>query len=336
MDNAARARGATVATQRDRLLRGRELGTVSKDTTDEDINRYATNLGYHNQAMHLLHNPPTSAAFNVFNNAIIEKQHPKGSTHTAKFGDMRKSTAKQRGKNTGLTNAASLHHLGEGKDNGDEYARAVQESLNTEQPPTADEVAVQYAMDISKAIEESEHQRNTALAMVPVGVPPPPPLPPVSAGRRAAWAASAIVPAGVPPPLASAMPPSFAVRPYGVTPPYHTLGTTPSIKAINDVQDDPTPSAIVEVRDEGMVQLVDMPDSDESDDDEAVAKPIDPENVKPKNEKHLAVLVQKSLTKPYDSNIIRANENLVKEGKNPKQRVKQLTTLQKKFSKADK
>ena len=113
LDNAARARVTTENAQTKSLKQARDEGTVASTTTDQDIGNYASAVGYHSAATSILNNPPSRRVSRFLEESVDAAQHSKGPTWTEKYGDLRGSTAaKQRAKNTGLTNEESLHPLG--------------------------------------------------------------------------------------------------------------------------------------------------------------------------------------------------------------------------------
>ena len=63
LNGAAMARDGVINIERDRLSRSRDSGGIACGTTDEAINIYASNVGFHHQATSIVHNPPSSAVF---------------------------------------------------------------------------------------------------------------------------------------------------------------------------------------------------------------------------------------------------------------------------------
>ena len=109
-----------------RLTTAREHGFVDSSTTDEQINDYAAKVGYSAQASNIVQNPPTGEAMAFLARQVKKAEHRKGPTYTEKYGDLRNLAAKQRGDNTGLVGAETLHGVAvEASGVGASEARAV-------------------------------------------------------------------------------------------------------------------------------------------------------------------------------------------------------------------
>ena len=92
-----------------RLTTARENGFVNSSTTDEQIEEYATKVGYSAQASNLVQSPPTGETVAFLARQVKKTEHRKMPTYTDKYGDLRDLAAKQRGDNTGLVGAETLH-----------------------------------------------------------------------------------------------------------------------------------------------------------------------------------------------------------------------------------
>ena len=96
-----------------RLKQDKEDGMIAKSATLDDLKFHAERAGAHNQAMVMIHNPPSMNGFDYIERQIQAVRHENGSTHTEEYGDLRKfngpAATKQRATNTRLTNASSLN-----------------------------------------------------------------------------------------------------------------------------------------------------------------------------------------------------------------------------------
>ncbi len=133
LDGAHSHRKNTEALEKERLLRARDTGSLSKKTTDEEINRYSKRASYHTQASVIVNNPPTCEGLAFLRDKADAAQHPNGATHTHAYGDMRlfggSKAAKQRANNTRLDNAISLHHIDDEKE--DTFASDIDQAIAT-------------------------------------------------------------------------------------------------------------------------------------------------------------------------------------------------------------
>ena len=164
LDRAARSRDSGIESERERLQLARKHGGLAKDTTDDEIEDYASKVGYHLQAVALLTGNPSREALTYMEEQVNAGEHPEGASFTEKHGDMRvfggrKTAAKQRAMNTrGMHNEEALHGVGGNGGGGEEkdelyeidrqqlakaggfddgeVAQATQDSWNQQQPPT--------------------------------------------------------------------------------------------------------------------------------------------------------------------------------------------------------
>ena len=114
LDNAARIRSSMESIERQNLQRAKEKGLIAQNTSEAEIDDYARKAGMHQQCMHMLNNPPSKEAFGYLDATITSSLREGGATYTDDFGSMRTyngtQACAQRGNNTRLTNAASLHN----------------------------------------------------------------------------------------------------------------------------------------------------------------------------------------------------------------------------------
>ena len=96
-----------------RLKQDQDNGMIAKSATFDDLQFHAERAGAHNQAMVMIHNPPSMKGFDFIEQQIQSVQHTKGSTYTDGYGDLRNhsgtAATNQRATNTRLNNASSLN-----------------------------------------------------------------------------------------------------------------------------------------------------------------------------------------------------------------------------------
>ena len=112
LNGAVRGQGEMEEIEQERLRRAQDSGGLAKNTNDEEINNYSKNIACSAQATNIVSNPPSRDAISFLLKAVDYAQHPKGPTHTTKYGDLRGDSApKQCGDNTYLSDAASMHDM---------------------------------------------------------------------------------------------------------------------------------------------------------------------------------------------------------------------------------
>jgi len=114
LDNAARIRGMHCEVAYDIFLVKKQSGEIASAVPNEHLRTAALHEGFFGQATHLLSIGVNSDQLIEFEGAIREVEHQNGATWTATHGDMRCNSGgssrigDQRGRNTGLNNAAAL------------------------------------------------------------------------------------------------------------------------------------------------------------------------------------------------------------------------------------
>jgi hypothetical protein len=89
LDGALRGCSTVIDAETNRLTSARENGGLSKKTTDEKIENYASKMGYHHQATSIVQGAPNTDALFFIRQQVLAQQHPNGATYTEQYGDMR-------------------------------------------------------------------------------------------------------------------------------------------------------------------------------------------------------------------------------------------------------
>ena len=314
LNKAARVRENHEKIQRTTLTKGRHEGAVDGTTTDTQINNYADTTSYHAAAVHMTSNPPTQAAFNFLDGQIEKAQHANGPTWTSKYGNLRKSAAKQRGDNTGLVDAASLHNLG--SDEVEEDDELFNQDISEALAKSLDDGC--NSADLTKAKQQSLLDLGQQ-KQPPLQQPPPPPQQKQPVLQQQLHQQMA--------PQYSMMamgygtgdsnmynhnlhhqPGAFGVTPSASlsTPAAPAFGSAPTVAA--PPVEGPTPGEITEVRDACTDLILETEDEEE------------------------AMVVQgvhDRLSRPYDPQFVATNKRMKDKNMSPAKRVAKLSRLQK-------
>ena len=312
LNKAARVRENHEKIQRTSLTKGRHEGVVDGTTTDTQINNYADKTSYHAAAVHMTSNPPTQSAFNFLDGQIEKAQHANGPTWTSRFGNLRKSAAKQRGDNTGLVDAASLHNLG--SDEVEEDDELFNQDISEALAKSLDDGC--NSADLTKAKQQSLLDLGQQ-KQPPLQQPPPPPQQKQPVLQQQLHQRMA--------PQHSMMamgydtgdsnmynhnlhhqPGAFGVTPSASlsTPAAPAFGSAPTVAA----PPDETPEEIVEVRDTCNDVILETEDE----------------------EKAMVVQgVYDRMSRPYDNQFVSTNKRMKEKNMSPATRVEKLSKLQK-------
>jgi hypothetical protein len=165
LDSAARVGKNMTDSEVVMLTRARDTGRIAKKTTDAEILNYAIKVGRHQQAMTILDNPPSNAAYGYFSQQIKNAEHEKGARYTEKYGNISglKKT-KQRANNTRLSGEEVLH----GIRNDDEGMEA---ALLASREEHENERSIGWfnEADIRSAIAESSKMPSTPSVSTAIG-----------------------------------------------------------------------------------------------------------------------------------------------------------------------
>ena len=160
LDSAARVGKNMTDSEVAMLTCARGSGRIAKKTSDAEISNYAIKVGHHQQAMTILDNPPSNAAFEYFTQQIKNAEHEKGACYTEKYGNISglKKT-KQRANNTRLSGEEALHGIGNDDEEMDAALFASREEHENERSFGRFNEA-----DIRSAIAESSKMPSTPFA----------------------------------------------------------------------------------------------------------------------------------------------------------------------------
>ena len=163
-DKIGRSCGSLLDINIDVLQRNRESGLVSHDTTDVQLKKHAKRSADQTAALTLLNAPLTVAGHAYAANQIKAMENGKGSRWTDDFGEMN-SKAKQRGTNTGLRGANTLHLDGTSEEGAD-YKKAFKNSI-------VDTGKDFDPWEMENAIRNSEKSELLLQQQLPRGITPP-------------------------------------------------------------------------------------------------------------------------------------------------------------------
>jgi hypothetical protein len=89
LDGALRGHSTVIEAETNRLTSARENGGLSKKTTDEEIENYASKMGYQHQATSIVQGAPDTNTLFFICQQVLAQQHPNGATYTEQYGEMR-------------------------------------------------------------------------------------------------------------------------------------------------------------------------------------------------------------------------------------------------------
>ena len=282
LNNAANVRTTTQNAQLARLKEARESNELAESTSDNEIQEVAINSGYFAAASHLHNAPPNSQALGFITQQVDNAQHTKGSTWTSSHGNLTTNTAsKRRSNNTRLQNPEELHNLEEAQLG----ARACAPAPDSASFPTNPNTNVRALQGVYCS-EEDAMRAAISQSMNQQYQPHQQQYPPHQQQYQHFDPAS--------------------TTPYGVTPGPNTAG-----------QIEPTPTDIVEVREQALENLM-LFDGDEEE------------------EKLTQVVLTNLQKKPRDTQTVQANTLLCKKGMEAAERLEKLVKLEKKRSRMKK